>query len=86
MSFWKKTTTIEEGLKNWTDEECLTELSKFFTRVSINTQFLQNDEGLLTHQILTTACGDKYMASSPQELEWPLQPVPLSEEQKAMLN
>lgn len=86
MSFWKKTTTIEEGLKSWTDEECLANFSKFFTRVSMTTQFVQDDDGLLTHQILTTACGDKYMASSPQELEWPLQPMPFPEDQKGMLN
>ena len=76
MTFWTKKTTIEDGLKTWTDEECLINFSKFFERVSMTTQFIQDSDGLLTHQVLTTACGDKFMASAPQELEWPLQPMP----------
>lgn len=88
MSLWTKktTTTIENGLKDWTDEECLQNFSKFFGRVTLTTQFLQDEDGLLTHQVLVTSCGDKMLASAPQELGWPLQPAAFPEEHKGMLN
>lgn len=70
---------IEESLETWTDEECLEQFSKFLERVGFSTQFIQDDEGLMTHQILTMQCGDKIVVSEPQELEWPLQPLPMPE-------
>lgn len=77
---------IDKKIKEWDDEECLYNFSKFFERVGITTQFVQNDDGLLTHQVLTMQCGDKIIVSDPHELEWPLQLMPMPEALKGKVN
>lgn len=67
---------IETGLEGWTDEEVLTVFATFFDRVTISSQFLENEDGLYTHQIMTIQCGDKVIVSDPGELDWPLQMLP----------
>lgn len=88
MNIFKKTTqNIDKGLKTWTDEECLRAFEKFLSsRVGIVTQFVKDDDGLITHETITVVCGDKIIVSEPQELEWPLQLMPFPEEHKGMLN
>lgn len=77
---------LEKKIEKWTDEEVLLEFGKFFERVSVKSQFIQNQDGLLTHQIMTMVCGDKILLSEPQELEWPLQPMPMPEAFQGRLN
>jgi hypothetical protein len=77
MGIFKK--TIDSQIEKWTDEEVLFNFSKFFDRVGISTKFVQDEDGLLTHQVLTMICGEKAIMSEPQKLEWPLQPLPMPE-------
>lgn len=67
---------IVKGLETWTDEEVLILFSLFFDRVNIASQFIENEDGLLTHQVMTITSGEKIMVSDPAELEWPLQMLP----------
>jgi len=70
--------SLDKKLQNWTDEECLTEFSKFLKeRVSLSSQFIVNKEGLISHQVVTIMCGDKAFFSEPRELGWPLQQMPV---------
>jgi hypothetical protein len=64
---------IEEG---WDDTEVVENMAKFFSRASIHTHFVQNDEGLITHQVLILRCGDMELASHPQEMTWPMMMAP----------
>lgn len=66
-------------METGTDEEVLTEWAKFMGRVGISSQFIQNEDGLITHQVMVITCGDKMVVSDPQALEWPLQPMPRPE-------
>lgn len=86
MSKKNKKNIIDKRINDWTDEECLIEFSKFLERVGISTQFVQNEDDLFTHQVLTISCGDKIILSDPQELEWPLQMLPMPEAFKGKLN
>ena len=55
------------------DEECLQTIIQFLEdRVSINTGFVANDEGILTHQVLQITCGEYHTVSQPQPLDMPL--------------
>jgi hypothetical protein len=77
----KKVTEINimEAINDWSDEEVLINLAPFFDRVSIGVDFMEDDEGLLTHQVLCVVCGDKVIASQMKELDWPLQRLPVPE-------
>ncbi len=79
---------LQEKIEAWSDEDCLFEFSKFFTRVGLSTEFIQDSEGLIVAQVLKMNVGNAVIVSAPQELEWPLQPVPLpdTEEVKKRLN
>lgn len=74
---WRKITkinTLEEQINEWSDEECLMNFFKFFKRVNLTTKFLQNDlRDIISHQILITICGSKYVESAPLPLEWPVE-------------
>ena len=70
---------IDKKIKEWDDTETLENFMKFFDRVDIATQFVQNDDGLLVAQVLVFKSGDKIVISDPSELEWPLQPMPIPE-------
>lgn len=72
-------TKLEKKIDKWSDEKCLENFAKFLDRVSISTSFIQQEEGLLTHQIIVVRCGDKALTSDPQELDWPLQALPVPE-------
>lgn len=78
--------SLEKKIEKWSDEEVLMNFGKFFERVQVKSQFVQNAEGLLTHQIMTMVCGDKILLSEPMELEWPLQPMPMPEAFKDKLH
>ena len=77
-------TKLEKKIEKWSDEECLEEFSKFLTRVGISSSFIQTEEGLLTHQMIVIRCGDKVITSDPQELDWPLQALPVPDAFKDM--
>lgn len=77
---------IDKKIGIWTDEEVLTELMKFFERVQFDSEFVQSEEGLVTHQTLAISCGDKVIISEPQPLAWPMQPLPMPEAFAGKLN
>lgn len=78
MKIFKR--TVDKQIKKWTDEECLMNFLKFFQRVSFSTQFIQDDDGIITHETLTMVCGDKVVVSAPQELDWPVKPIDVPSE------
>ena len=67
-----KTTQLGKMLNKWTDEECLENFVQFFSRVKFITQFIPDDDGVITHEKLIMVCGDKALTSNAQELEWPV--------------
>lgn len=77
---------FDKLLNDWSDEECLTNFTKFLDRVGLSTQFIETEEGLLTHQLLAIQCGESIIVSDPEELEWPLQRMPMPEALKGALN
>lgn len=79
---------LDVKLETWDDEECLFNFSKFFERVGLSTEFVQDDDGLIVGQVLIMNVGTKVIRSSPQQLEWPLQPVafPDDDELKKRIN
>lgn len=70
---------ITSNLPNWSDEETLREFFKFFPRVSITTEMLENDEGAVVAQSMVVMSGNKIIMSAPQPLDWPLMPIPAPE-------
>lgn len=86
MKFFKKTPTIEDMVDTYEDEALLVEFVKFLERIDISTQFIQDSDGLLTHQVLFIKCGDKTTNSDPMQLDWPLQPLPMPEAFKDKVN
>ena len=81
-----KIINIEDQIDSWSDEECLKEMSKFLDRVDVTTKFVENQDGLITHQFVVLLCGDKAIASEPSEFEWPLQRMPMPEAFTGILN
>lgn len=80
MNIEKLTKKIGTLLETGTDEQVLLVFSKFLTRVSMSTEFIQDPEDdLFTHQMMLIACGDKIIGSEPEEMEWPLQMLPIPE-------
>lgn len=62
------------------DEEVLKQFINLLeTRVSVTTEFVQEDSGLITQQILCVRCGDYVSVSEPQALAVPLVPAPIAE-------
>ena len=73
-------------IKKLSDEQCLNlflELLK--DRVELNTHFVVDDEGNLTHQIIALSCGEYATTSQPEPLEIPLRPC-TGAEQGATVN
>lgn len=67
-------------INKMTDEECLTKFLKFLEgRVAVDTVFVQDDNGNLTHQILKITCGEYATVSQPEELAVPLRPATADE-------
>jgi len=60
---------------NKTDEECLKQILDLLeSRVSIETSFvIDDDTGIVTHQVLKITCGEYVTVSHPEPLEVPLQ-------------
>lgn len=80
MKLFKKkieTLIIEDMIKTYDDEALLVEFVKFLDRIDVSTQFIQDSDGLLTHQVLFIKCGEKMANSDPMQLDWPLQPLPM---------
>lgn len=70
---------ITTNLPNWSDDETLRQFFKFFPRVVVTTEFLNNDEGAVIGQCIVVMAGNKIVFSEPQPLDWPLMPVPAPE-------
>ena len=85
MSASKKSTTekFTKTMRSWTDEECLLAFGAFLERVNVVPRLLQNDDGLITHQVLVTLCGDRAISSDPVPFDWPLQPLPMPDALKS---
>lgn len=84
---FKKIKTLEEQIAEWSDEECLQQFSKFLQRIEVRSEFIQDEEDeLYTHERLIVSCGEKFFSSDPQELEWPLQMLPMPDAFKKVLN
>lgn len=81
-----KIKNIDKIIADGTDEEVLTAFHKFLQRVSVSTEFLQDEDDLVYAEIFTATCGDKMFASEPYEFEWPLQYLPIPEAFKERLN
>lgn len=79
-------TMISKLLETGSDEEILKEFGVFLDKVNISCQFVQSEDGLLTHQVLAMVCGDKVILSEPMALEWPLQALPIPESLQGRLN
>lgn len=86
MNIEKLTKKIGTLLESGTDEEVLLIFSKFLNRVSMSSEFIQDEEGLFTHEMMLIACGDRMIASEATELEWPLQMLPLPEAFQGKVN
>lgn len=84
--FNRKRSNLEEQIEGWSDIECLKHFLMFIPRVGIGTQFVQNDVGFITHQVMEIQCGDQVFVSNPRQLDWPLEPVAFPEEHKGRLN
>lgn len=78
--------SLTQKIATWSDEECLENFGKFLDRIGISVQFIQTDEGILTHQIMLMKCGDKVIVSEPQQLSWPVQLLPMPEAFEGRLN
>lgn len=79
QTFTESYRAIDKLVAEGTDEEVLEAYFKFFHRVTISSQFISNDDDLLTHEVLAVRAGDAFILSEPQELEWPLQRLPMPE-------
>lgn len=78
--------SIEDQMQEWDDEECLKNFLRFIPRIGIGTEFVQNDVGMITHQVLKIVCGEFTFTSHPRQLEWPLEPVALPEDFEGTVN
>lgn len=70
---------ITANIDKWDDEETLRQFFKFFPRVTISTEMLENDAGAVVAQAMVVMSGNKIIMSEPQPLDWPLMPVPAPE-------
>lgn len=62
-------------IKKLTDKECLDTFIDLLTnRVTMNTAFVEDDKGNLTHQVVQVSCGKFVSVSQPEELKAPLRP------------
>jgi hypothetical protein len=55
-------------------------------RVGLTTEFVTQEDGMITHQMIIAVCGDKMIVSEPKELLWPLQMMPMPEALKGKVN
>jgi hypothetical protein len=82
--FTRRTISLDELLQTWSDDEVLENFLKFFSRVSLGTDFEQTDK-IVTHEVLIMQCGDASVTSSPLPLAWPMRPVSVKLK-KSMVN
>lgn len=71
--------SVKTSLTELTDEECMEITSEMLTRVGIHTEFIQNEDELITHQVLVLKSGTIYITSDPQPLEFPLRLATMKE-------
>lgn len=81
MSFTKK-------IQKWDDETVLEKLYQLIVErdVTITTQFVTGENGIVTGERMIVACGEKFFATPPIEFDWPLQPMPMPEALKKRSN
>ena len=82
----KKKINLDKIIEEGTDEEVLSLMGKFLDRVNVGAKFVEDEEGLITHQILVLQCGEKVIVSEPDEFEWPLQRLPMPDALRGMVN
>lgn len=83
----KRLRKIEKFLIKASDEECLSALYLMInSRVGVRVEYVQAEEGLITDQVLVLQAGDKYIASDPTPLDWPMQLMPIPEAFKNKVN
>lgn len=68
------------------DVEVLEHLTKFFHRIDIGTEFIQDKYGFLVAQKVHLMVGECLWSSEPRPLAWPLEPVAFPEDRKEKLN
>lgn len=62
-------------IKKLTDKECLDTFIDLLTnRITLDTGFVEDDKGNLTHQVVQVSCGEFVSNSQPEELRVPLRP------------
>ena len=83
-----KRKTLSEAIDEMTDAECLANFSQFLGRVRMATDFISDDNGFFTHEVLVVTCGELAVLSPPLRLPWPLEPViePTAPPKKELLN
>src|SRR3546814_3079631 len=65
-----KKNAIDKNINTWTDEEVLQQFAKFFDRIQYDSEFIQDEEDeLITHQVLIIRCGTKMIMSEPRSEE-----------------
>jgi hypothetical protein len=77
---------IKKIIEDADDEECLSMFSEFFERLDIGAKFVEDQEGLITHQFLVVRCGEKVLVSDPDEFDWPLQRLPMPDALQGLIN
>lgn len=70
---------FDKKVAKMTDEECLDTVVSLLDRIDLDTRFIVNTDGLITHQVLVIGCGDRVVTSDPMAFDWPLQRLPVPE-------
>ena len=72
--------------EKWDDEKILKAFTLFTPHVDISSHFIEDDDGLITHQLLMLKAGDLVLSSDPQPLDWPLTRLPVPDAFKGSIN
>lgn len=80
--FKKNNLLTEQQVRGWTDEEMVLNLTRMLPRVKLDCHLIQDNDGFVTHQSILLRCGQVGIASAPQEFDWPMEPLPYTEDTK----
>jgi len=62
-------------IEKMSDKKVLEEMYNLLSRADIHAEFIRDSGDLVTHSVVVVTCGDKFFASTPQQLPTPLIPV-----------
>lgn len=62
------------------DKKVLKTIFELLQRATVSHKLIATDDGLITHEVAVIQCGDKFFASEPTELPWPLRPIEIPKE------